>query len=1132
MSSASDATHGRVRERRPAAVARFLDEVYDAMTPAVRERLPAETGDYVNALVQFALDDLTRFGEALKRVVADNYRESPSGERFVLDPRRRKGRPPDGGSEVEWCLFLDVDGELVSVREPNITRDEDPVTHATVMSLASYESYEVLTGALAGQTFDRASRPLPDIPELHRPEGIGSARPGDVALEEPVTAADLAHNVRPAARELLQLAVAMSLTRGAQQPTDADVVLATLYRPAHSTLDVAQLEEGAAYELVRAIPGPANERIVSAVRTAGVDVDELEERRRQIDVGDVVFPGIARRADELAGRVRATDLWSHHVVAAALVTGPLPPAVSAALDVTADELRVALRRGIARRWSRIEDLVVWDEVLLPPGDAYPSFNQDDTRGDDLLSRDKLDIAPHVRAMALLMASKELRPPLAIGLFGDWGSGKSYFMRSLRQEVDRLTRQARASDQPQRDLPIFRNVAQIEFNAWHYVDADLWASLTDYVFSNLRIEEHEDLQNLEDRRRLYVQQLKESGAALRQIETERQRLQEQVELKEAEVARLRLESAKQQGAVAWMRAAVTADATTKNDVDELRRSVGLPAVGGTAVELHEALVESAEVVEEARSTFNILAGRYGRGWFIAAICALLLGPAVLLFSNLTSWSSVSRLAATIAAFLASAAALLRLGTAATRSVLGRIESIDAELRKSVETAPEVRRQKRELCKLLIERRKASRKEDSLRAQLAEIELTLEKLSPGRLLADFILSRRNSDDYRKHLGLASLIRRDFEMLAAHIDEFNAWLETDDGAQLQISPRPTTRGSTTGADGPGPSEEEFHLNRIVLYIDDLDRCPPATVVQVLQAVHLLLAFPLFVVVVGVDSRWLARSLEKHYEGLLGVNVGAGQDDGLRSATPDDYLEKIFQIPFWLRPMPPNAQDGLLSSLTGISAQAPTTANAEETTLATTDPLDAAAAPATGVPQPSETEAHEAIHEDATADDSAVPPSSAAASTFDLRPVAITVTQPERDLMQAVRPLLGRSPRSLTRFVNVFRLTKAVESYETRQTTPPGGDDDARPVQIVLLAIVTGLPEISRPLLTALRSTQGQTLEQVVDEATRRAHPLSEERAEWERLTTWLKDHSEWSTRSIDGVWRAQVNRISRYSYRIEHA
>ena len=56
-------------------------------------------------------------------------------------------------------------------------------------------------------------------------------------------------------------------------------------------------------------------------------------------------------------------------------------------------------------------------------------------------------------------------------------------------------------------------------------------------------------------------------------------------------------------------------------------------------------------------------------------------------------------------------------------------------------------------------------------------------------------------------------------------------------------------------------------------------------LQAVHLLLAFKLFVVVVGVDSRWLERSLREHYPNLL--------------VEPEHYLEKIFQIPFMLRRM-----------------------------------------------------------------------------------------------------------------------------------------------------------------------------------------------------------------------------------------
>jgi hypothetical protein len=86
------------------------------------------------------------------------------------------------------------------------------------------------------------------------------------------------------------------------------------------------------------------------------------------------------------------------------------------------------------------------------------------------------------------------------------------------------------------------------------------------------------------------------------------------------------------------------------------------------------------------------------------------------------------------------------------------------------------------------------------------------------------RAASEDYRRQLGLIATIRRDFQRLARLKEQ---WRKNKDGS----SPRP--------------------IDRIVLYIDDLDRCTPRQVVEVLQAVHLLLALDLFVVVVGVAPR-----------------------------------------------------------------------------------------------------------------------------------------------------------------------------------------------------------------------------------------------------------------------------------------
>ena len=52
---------------------------------------------------------------------------------------------------------------------------------------------------------------------------------------------------------------------------------------------------------------------------------------------------------------------------------------------------------------------------------------------------------------------------------------------------------------------------------------------------------------------------------------------------------------------------------------------------------------------------------------------------------------------------------------------------------------------------------------------------------------------------------------------------------------------------------------------------------VVQVLQAVHLLLSFPLFTVVVAVDARWISRALREQFPKRLaetGIAPGNGDE------------------------------------------------------------------------------------------------------------------------------------------------------------------------------------------------------------------------------------------------------------------
>ncbi len=79
----------------------------------------------------------------------------------------------------------------------------------------------------------------------------------------------------------------------------------------------------------------------------------------------------------------------------------------------------------------------------------------------------------------------------------------------------------------------------------------------------------------------------------------------------------------------------------------------------------------------------------------------------------------------------------------------------------------------------------------------------------------------------------------------------------------------------------------------------------VEVLEAVHLLLAFELFVVVVAVDARWLSVALTDELRALK-----PDRDEG-RCATPQDYLEKIFQLPFWVQPLTTDGRRTLVHGL-----------------------------------------------------------------------------------------------------------------------------------------------------------------------------------------------------------------------------
>jgi predicted KAP-like P-loop ATPase len=158
-----------------------------------------------------------------------------------------------------------------------------------------------------------------------------------------------------------------------------------------------------------------------------------------------------------------------------------------------------------------------------------------------------------------------------------------------------------------------------------------------------------------------------------------------------------------------------------------------------------------------------------------------------------------------------------------------------------------------------------------------------------LLDFVNNRLEDDSYQKRLGLMNQVQNDLKDLSEHLTYIPAHTNPD---KLEVLKKYFPRGPA----------------RIVLYIDDLDRCPPDKVVQVLEAVQLLLNTNIFIIVLAIDDRYIGRALEQVYRGVL-----------KRGGTPSgvDYLEKIIQIPYRMRPINKDVTGKYLSSLIDIEDQ-----------------------------------------------------------------------------------------------------------------------------------------------------------------------------------------------------------------------
>jgi hypothetical protein len=108
----------------------------------------------------------------------------------------------------------------------------------------------------------------------------------------------------------------------------------------------------------------------------------------------------------------------------------------------------------------------------------------------------------------------------------------------------------------------------------------------------------------------------------------------------------------------------------------------------------------------------------------------------------------------------------------------------------------------------------------------------------------------------------------------DEFKSALR----AKIEGEPRP----ATAEARWPGiRARIRNNELKIVVFIDELDRCPLERIVEILEAIKLFLAEDIFIVLLGVDTRVASEAIRLHYKEVRNPDL------------PREYLEKIVQLP-----------------------------------------------------------------------------------------------------------------------------------------------------------------------------------------------------------------------------------------------
>lgn len=689
-------------------------------------------------------------------------------------------------------------------------------------------------------------------------------------------------------------------------------------------------------------------------------------------------------------------------------------------------------------------------LILPP-DEVLMLNQK-LLNDTPAGPDRLKIIDEVHALADAVALKEMNPPIVVGIFGGWGSGKSFVLHLIEERMRELRCQGVGDgENAAQNFPFIGHPYLIRFDAWTYAKSNLWASLMQTILVELdrqislelMLAEELDLDmkkdfeiwrllgELTDKQRdrllkteLGMKAIKTAadfarngspGRLWEELDKLRKEEKQQLDKEEGELRILREQQYVSQRAL-------------EDDVDrelsvDMRKTAWMPIwqeivglIGGKFNEsgsyTFDGLLKSVSIFRKFWLGIRKLS--------VPAIIFMVVAAGVGMLADYLNplfewWGRVTGVVAAMTAPILSAWQWFEKQRASYEKGLSVAQT---SMDKKRESRIKERIMNAEAGSPGANVAALSAKIEDTEARVGKIRASLGVTGYSRSLNDFLKKRIEGGLYQKELGLLDQVQRDIQELSDTLLPSRAQGSVDPVKLKKLFPRGDPR--------------------VILLIDDLDRCPPDKVVEVLEAAQLLVKTRLFVVVIAMDVRYVTRALEAQYKDVL---VRSGEPSGL------DYIEKIIQIPYRVRNVSvPAIKSFLRSQMEIVEQEESRTRDEQEASLV-------------------ESQVNENYSADKQVKQAALSASVQAyqAKSTDLPKEVIQFEPVEYAAISAACSELAVSPRTMKRLVNVFKLLKIIWHRQGMNTGP---SIDVKQAMLSILALCASYPEVLRKLLADMES------------------------------------------------------------------